>query len=445
MKQSSKPEDEARERVLKFIDSKLSEQTALIQQLVRIPSISNTVHEGDVQKIVQQELEKIPRLRIDRWEPETAELSKYPLHPIRTGSWNYNGRPNLVGILQGTGGGGRSLILNGHVDVVSPEPVREWNFDPWGGEIKDGRLYGRGSMDMKAGLTSMIYAARAVAESGAKLKGDVILQSVVEEEYGGGGTVAAVVRDYRADAGIICEATGANSIGIASGGSRFFRIKIYGKPEWPHLAHYGVNAIGLASKVYDALLDLDADRANRLRGRHPLLETLRAGGMKGPGRPTNMTIGIMRAGDWPATVAGWAEIEGRVGFPSSESGDDVQKEIERAVKIVAIADPWMKDHPPLVEWWGARREAYEVSPSTPIVETLKKNVDSLVGNCEMYGNSSASDAAYLAPKIGKYGGIPTVSYGPGGARAHTIDEYVNLDEVHHVTRVLAATIIDWCS
>lgn len=437
--------DERRKKLaLKFIDAKREEQTSLLQRLVKIPSISGTPEEGDVQKIVEEELRGIVDIRIDRWEPETSELSKYPLHPIRTGPWSYRNRPNVVGVLRGAGDG-RSLIVNGHVDVVSPEPVGEWSFDPWGGEIKDGNLYGRGSMDMKGGLSSMIYAARAVAESGVKLKGDVILQSVVEEEYGGGGTVAAVVRDYRADAAIICEATGSTSIGIASGGSRFFRIKIYGKPEWPHLAHYGVNAIGLASKIYDVLLDLDADRANRLRGRHPLLESLRAGGMKGPGRPTNMTIGIMRAGDWPATVAGWAEIEGRVGFPLSESGDDVQKEIETTVKTVAAADPWMKDHPPIVEWWGARREAYEVSPSTPIVATLEKNVDSIVGKCEMYGNSSASDAAYLAPKIGQYGGIPTVSYGPGGAGAHTIDEYANLDEVFDVTRVLAATIIDWCS
>ncbi len=98
----------------------------------------------------------------------------------------------------------------------------------------------------------------------------------------------------------------------------------------------------------------------------------------------------------------------------------------------------MKDHPPVVEWWGARREAYEIDSSSPIVETLKSNIESLVGPCEMYGNSSASDAAYLAPKIGQYGGIPTVSYGPGGAGAHTFDEFVILDEVLKVTKVLAA-------
>lgn len=443
IKDEEPTKEEAHKRALRFIDSKQTEQTALLQQLVKIPSISGTPYEGEVQKIVEQELLKIVGLHIDKWEPETSDLSKYPLHPIRTGPWNYKDRPNVVGVLRGTGGG-KSLILNGHVDVVSPEPIQEWKHDQWGAEIDGGKLYGRGSMDMKGGISSMIYAVHAVAESGIKLRGDVVVQSVVEEEYGGGGTVSTVVKGYRADAAIICEATNSISIGIASGGSRFFRIKIYGKPEWPHLAHYGVNAIGLASKIYETLLELDTDRAERLRGRHPLLESLRAGGMKGPGRPTNMTIGIMRAGDWPATVAGWAEIEGRIGFPPSESGIDVQKEIEAKVKAAAEIDPWMKDHPPVVEWWGARREAYELDSNSPIVEVLKQNIDSLVGNCEMYGNSSASDAAYLAPKVGQYGGIPTVSYGPGGAGAHAFDEYVNLNEVFEVTKVLASSIIDWC-
>ncbi|MDA4113988.1 MAG: ArgE/DapE family deacylase [Thaumarchaeota archaeon] len=435
--------EEVRSHLLSYIESKKNEQTQLLEDLVKIPSISCTQHEGAAQKLVERSLRGTHGIDLDLWEPRTEDLSAYPLHPIRTGEWTYDGRPNVVGILRGTGGG-KSIILNGHIDVVSPEPVKEWKHAPWGSEIVGDKMYGRGTMDMKGGIAAMVYAVRAIAESGIKLRGDVILESMVEEEYGGGGTVAAVVKGYKADAAIICEATSSNSIGIASGGSRFFRVKIYGKPEWPHLAHYGVNAIGLASKVYEALLELDRERGLRLRGKHPMLESLRAGDMRGPGRPTNMTIGVMRAGDWPATVAGWAEIEGRVGFPPSESGHDVQREVEQAVRRAAEGDPWMLEHPPEVEWWGARREAFELDPSSPVVQTLKKNVDSLVGPCELYGTSSASDAAYIAPKVGAYGGIPTVSYGPGGGGAHTFDEYVNLQEVTDVTKVLASTIIDWC-
>ena len=413
------------------------------QELVRIPSISGTPEEGEAQEVVIRELKAVRGMTLDVWEPTLRELNRYPLHPIRTAKWSYDGRPNVVGVLKGSGGG-RSLLLNGHIDVVSPEPVSLWKKKPWGGEMIGGRIYGRGSMDMKGGLASMVFAVQSLAESGVKLRGDVILQSVVEEEFGGGGTVGAVVRGYEADAAIITEATSSDSVCIASGGSRFFNIRIIGKPEWPHLAHHGVNAIDLASKVYRSLMRLDKQRYDRLKGRHPLMESHRAGGGKGPGRPTNMTIGTLAAGDWPATVAGWAEMKGRVGFPPSEKGQDVQKEVEETVRRAAEADPWMREHPPAVEWWGARREGYELSPDRDIVRALSRNVESVVGRCTLYGSSSASDAAYLAPRVGGFGGIPTVWYGPGGQGAHTFDEYVIADEVVETAKVLARTIIDWC-
>jgi len=290
----------------------------------------------------------------------------------------------------------------------------------------------------------MIYAVLAVQEAGVKLKGKVILESVVEEEYGGGGTIVAIVRGYSADGAIITEPTDANAICIGAGGSRFFTVKISGKPEWPHLAHYGVNAIGMALKVYNALLDLDAHREKMLRGKHPFFETLRSGGMRGPGRPANLTLGVLRAGDWPATVAGWAELQGRVGFPPSEKGEDVVKQFEEAVRRAAEQDTWMRDHPPLVKWWGARREGYELAPENPLVQTVKRYVEETVGPCDLFGSPSAADGSYLAPRVGAYGGIPTLWHGPGGSGAHSFDEYVRINDVIAVTKVLALSVIDWC-
>lgn len=425
------------------IDQDRARMLEFTQELVRIPSISGTLQEGEAQEVAIGELKTIRGLVLDVWNPTLKEVNEYPLHPIRTTKWSYEGRPNVVGVLKGTGGGS-SLILNGHIDVVSPEPVSAWKKEPWGGERVGGRIYGRGSMDMKGGLAAMIFAVRSIAECGVRPRGDVILQSVVEEEFGGGGTVAAVVRGYKADAAIITEATSSDSVCIASGGSRFFNIRIIGKPEWPHLAHHGVNAIALTSKVYRSLIRLDTERYHRLKGRHPLMESYRAGGGKGPGRPTNMTVGTLTAGDWPATVAGWAEMKGRVGFPPSEKGQDVQREVEESVRRAAEAVPWMREHQPTVEWWGARREGYELSPDEDIVRALSRNVESVLGRCSLYGSSSASDASYLVPRVGRYGGIPTVWYGPGGQGAHTFDEYVLADEIVETAKVLARTIVDWC-
>ena len=436
-----------RDQILRAVDERREELVDFLQRLTRIPSIAGTSNEGRAQSLVIKQLQEIGGLKIDSWEPSIEEVEKYPLHPIRLSKWNYDNRPNVVGVLKGKDAQrGRSLILNGHIDVVSAEPVSGWKHDPWSGEIKDGKVYGRGSLDMKGGLTAMIYALHMVKKViGANLNGDVILESVVEEEYGGGGTISAVVKGYTADAAIIPESTAAHAVCVGSCGLRFFRIRLEGKPEWPHLAHYGVNAIPLANKIYDALIKLDMSRAERLRGKHPLFETFRSGDMRGPGRPTNMTVGILRAGDWPATVAGWAELEGRVGFPPSERGEEVQRQVEDAVRKTAGEDEWMIQHQPFVQWWGARREPYELDVNAPIVQLLKRNAESVTGQCEVYATPSAGDGAYLMPRIGPYGGIPTVWYGPGGAGAHTFDEYVSLDELTQVTKVLALTILDWCN
>ena len=429
--------------VVKLIDEKRKEIVTFAQDLIRVPSISGTSEEGAAQKLVADKLRRISGLRIDTWEPDIEEIQKYPFHPIRLSPWNYKNRPNIVGTMKGSGGG-RSIILNGHIDVVSPEPTLGWKHHPWGAEIENGRIYGRGSMDMKGGLAAIVYAVLSVRELEVRLRGDVTMESVVEEEYGGGGTVATVVKGYTADGAVIAEPTEADAICAGSCGSRFFRTKVLGKPEWPHLAHYGVNAIGLAMKIYSALLDLDSYRGKRLQGRHPIFETLKSGSLRGPGRATNLTIGILKAGDWPATVAGWAELEGRIGFPPSETGEEVTKEIEETIRKAAELDPWMREHPPTVEWWGARREAYELSPEAPIVQTVKRNVEALTGNSEVFASPAASDASFLVPQVGPYGGIPTIWYGPGGEGGHTFDEHVKIDDIVTVAKVLALSVLDWC-
>src|SRR3984957_20310923 len=171
--------EESRSRALRYIESKERDQRALIRALVTIPSISGSKHEGAAQELVEGSLKGIQGIDLDIWEPKTEDLSAYPLPPIRTGQWAYAGRPNVVAILRGTGGG-RSIILNGHVDVVGPEPGKEWEHDPRGAGIAGDRMYGRGAVDMSGGIAAIVYAVRAVAESGVKLRGDVMLESVVE-------------------------------------------------------------------------------------------------------------------------------------------------------------------------------------------------------------------------------------------------------------------------
>ncbi len=181
-------EKNMRKKILENIDENRDEIFQFLEDLVKIPSVSGTPEEGKAQNVVIKEFRKIRHLTLDVWEPNEQEIQKYPLSPIRLTDWSFKNRPNVVGTLRGAGGG-KSLILNGHIDIVSPEPLKAWKYNPWG-EMVNGRLYGRGSMDMKAGIAAMTYALKCIQDIGLELKGDVILESVVEEEIGSAGTIA---------------------------------------------------------------------------------------------------------------------------------------------------------------------------------------------------------------------------------------------------------------
>lgn len=423
--------------IVSRVDESKDEIIRFLQELVKVKSFSGTSEEGIAQENVASKLREIDGVKLEVWEPDPDELLEYPLYPKRLTPWSYKGRPNVIGILEGEEKG-RSIILNGHIDVVSPEPVEMWKHDPFGAEIENDRLYGRGAFDMKGGLVALIYSIKVLRDLDIKLRGKVILESVVEEEFGGGGTLATILRGYTSDAAIIAESTGADKVWIGCGGSRFFKIKVTGKAVIPTIAHTGVNAIGLALKIYKALMNLNEERWLKLRGKHPLFEK------EGAGRSTNMTIGVMKAGDWPATVAGSAELIGRIGFPPCEKGSDVEKQVEITVETVAKEDPWMKELPPKVIWWGARREAHEISLTEPIAQLIKHQVQKVVGKCSFTKSPVATDTSYITPVVGGYGGIPSVIYGPGGSGAHSSDEYVLINDVIDCTKVFALTLLNWC-
>jgi acetylornithine deacetylase len=284
-----------------------------------------------------------------------------------------------------------------------------------------------------------------LTQAGLQLKAPLILESVVEEEAGGGGTLAAVLRGYRADAAIVAEPTGSDNLCIGTCGSRFFRIRVAGQAGMPQLAREHISAIEPAWKIHQHLARFNEQRAARLRGRHPLFETELPCPMSGAGQVASLNVGVLRAGDWPATVPGWAELEGRIGFPPSEQGDDVMTDLEHAVETCAREDAWLTEHSPAVTWWGARREGFELPLAEPVVQTMRRSVKRILGQgSTVFGSPAATDAAYFTPRLNGHGGCPAVIYGPGGAYAHGPDEYVEIGDMIRVTKVLVAAILDWC-
>jgi acetylornithine deacetylase len=396
-----------------------------LQQLVRIPSL--TGQETEAQEFMESRYHSLG-LDVETFCADIEEIKQHPTYVEIPGT--YEARPNVVGTLKGSDPS-PSLILNGHVDVVSPEPLDQWTFDPWGGEVKDGRLYGRGTVDMKAGVVANLFALKAILDSGVRPKGSVMLQSVIEEEAGGsGGTLACFMRGYRASGMLIPEPSGL-SVVICHPGVKYFRVRVVGKTAHAALSQTGVNAIGKMNKIYDALVALDAKRA--AEHHYPLME-------RQSDRSCNLNIGTYSAGDWASTVAGMATMECRIGFIPGEKGDEVMEEVEHTILEVAKKDAWLKDHLPSVEWYGWDAEPWVQDHTDPFIQSFLDSSASILGRRpEITGSTGGLDTRF-SPHFN----TPSFTFGPVGASHHGPDEFVEIASVKTLTRVIAGFVLDWC-
>lgn len=418
--------DDIQRRVCHEIDLMEDELIQTLQNLVRIPSVVG--QEGNAQAAMEQ-LYRSLNLEVIRLEPDINKIQNHPAY-IDSG-FSFDNRPNIIGILDGENTA-PSIVLNGHIDVVSPEPTQYWTHDPWGGEIEAERLYGRGAGDMKAGLIANYFALKGILKAGFKPKGRVLLQSVIEEEAGGGGgTLACLIEGYGANAMICTEPHNLN-LTIAHAGILYFRVKVQGKTSHAGLAHLGVNAIGKMYPIYKALVELDEKRGREIR--FPLFE-------KGSGRSCHINMGTLKAGDWTSTVAGYAEMECRISFIPGERMDEVKEIIEKTVFEAAKKDSWLTDHKPEVEWFGWHADPWYQEPGVPFVESFKQGAEAVLGKKVDYiGRASGLDS-----RFSQYFDMAAACTGPTAVNFHGIDEYVEIPSVIQVAKILAVTIMKWCS
>ena len=240
-------------KILRRIDESKGAIIEFLQKLVSIPSVTGA--EWEIQNFMAAKLKGMG-LKVDMWEPDQEELKKHPAYvPVEE---KYEKRPNVVGLYKGTGGG-RSLLLNGHVDVIPAGPPASWQYGPYAAEIHDNRLYGRGASDMKSGLAAMTMALDCLLAAGFRLKGDILLEYVMDEELSGNGTLACVLKGYQADAGICCE-TSSLHVQPACIGRVWWEITVRGKPAGIQRRFEGVNAIEKGYEIVKAVSDLEAIR-----------------------------------------------------------------------------------------------------------------------------------------------------------------------------------------
>lgn len=411
---------EARRLLWDEIDRQEAAIVETIASLVRIPSLLGD--ERPVQEWIAAHMAG-SGLETELWELDDSVIS---MPNAGNSGVPFAGRPNVTGRRRG-GGGERSLILNGHVDVVSPEPVSAWTHDPWGAEIVGGRMYGRGAHDMKSGVGMNLMLARLLNDLDIRLRGDLTLHSVIEEECTGNGSLMAAKRD-RADAVIVTEPMGER---IVPGhlGVMWFRVQIEGRSAHAGWAWQGVNAVTKSIPVMQALQRLDAQLNTQV---HPMFEGLH--------HPINLNIGTITGGDWPSTVPGACELHCRVSFFPGTTVEQMRSMIEAAIAEAVGGDDWLIEHPPVVSWDGFQTEGVILDPDAAFVPVLDRAHQEVTGRpLHREPGTAVNDMRYYI-----FEGMPATCYGASGDNGHAADEWLDLASLTPTMKTLAAFIVDWC-
>lgn len=407
-------------RVWQAIDQRQQDLIDLTADLVRIPSLLGD--EAPIQRFVADYL-RDAGMATESWDLDPSILD---LPNAGRSGIDFTGRPNVTARRAGKGGG-RSLILNGHVDVVSPEPVGAWSHDPWGAGIVGDRMYGRGAYDMKSGVAINLFLVRLLRDLGIELRGDLSVHSVIEEECTGNGALAASVRE-RADACIVTEPAG----GLwyrAHLGVIWFKVRIEGVSAHAGHAWQGVNAIVKSVPVIEALRDLNEALNTQV---HPVWEGIH--------HPINLNVGVIQGGDWPSTVPGACELRCRTSFFPGTSVEEMRATIERVVAEAAQSDPWLREHPPVVSYEGFSTAGVIVDPAEPFVRVLEDAHRAATGaELKPYVATAVTDQRYYA-----FQGTPATCYGASGGNAHAADEWLDLTSMAPAAKAIARFVIDWC-
>ncbi|MHB0885687.1 MAG: ArgE/DapE family deacylase [Bacillota bacterium] len=352
------------------------------------------------------------------------------------------GRPNAVGVLRGQGGG-KTIVLNGHLDVAEVLLPESWSHPPFGGEIAGDRMYGRGTSDMKSGLAGFIFALRALKAIGHKLKGDVIVQSVMGEERGEPGTVACLERGYGGDFAIVGECARGRDVFVTSIGVMNVAVRVKA-PYSQHLVARrlfnntggdleGANCLEkTATVIVPALLNLERHWANYKS--HPHLP---------PGQAMINTFAIHGGGNM-AVIPSSCELLATVFSLPNEKVEDVRREFEEHVLAAAKADPWLRKYPPEIEWLPAADPAEfrpcRTDPNDPNVRALAAAIETVRGEpARITGRGAIVDGGWFAER-----GIPVVVYGPGDvSHIHCVDEYIELADLRDFTKSIALFLLRW--
>jgi len=435
---------ETREKIIKDIDDSFEESVELLQKLIRIPSVNPWFKDNPDfygEQAVQEEFNNIFSAmganKIDIWEPNAKELEHRKNGPGYYAGRDFKGRPNLVAVFKGSDATRPSLMIQGHCDVVSVGS--KWTKDPFGAERIDGKIYGRGTIDMKGGMAAAIAGFRTLQKMNLGLKADLLFASVADEEAGGMGTLSLVDKGYIAKAGTIVPESTALNIAPLCRGILWGEVILHGRAGHIELQrkHWkdggAVDAIEYATKLLNAIEKKNQEWAKSEIKNHKYIPI-----------PCQIRIAQIEAGEFPTTYASTCKITFNAQYLPVQKdknglGSQVKEELTTFFENFIKGDDWFDAHPPTINWL-VDADCGETAESDPIVQTTFSVAKSLGLNSELEGCMSHTDMGLMIDS-----GSPTINFGPGHMGiAHQADEHILEEDYKNAIKVFALTIAEIC-
>lgn len=415
------------ERLRAAVDAGFAAQTAFYAELVRFPSVRGA--EGPCQDWIADAL-AARGYRVDRYTLADVPMEHLPgFSPVM--DTDYSEAVQVVAQRPAADATGRSLILQGHVDVVPTGPLALWTTPPFAPQVRDGWMSGRGAGDMKQGVSAMIFALDALSAAGLEPAGDVTIQTVTEEECTGNGALSTLARGYRADAVLIPEPTD-GTITRAHVGVMWFRLKVRGIPVHVARAQAGTNAILSAFHLIQALQAHTA-RLNAAAAADPWFGAIPD--------PIKFNPGVIRGGDWASSTPAWCEVDCRIGLLPGTRLEDARQGVLDTVAAAARTDGFLANNPPEVEWNGFQADGYVLEPGSEAERILAEAHKAVFGAPMQERRSTAvNDTRFY----GLYHRLPALCYGPRGENHHGFDERGHLETLRLTTLSIALFVARWC-
>jgi len=424
-------QEDLKTRLCDAVDQGFDRQIAFLTELTAHPSTRG--NEQSAQDFMADEL-AARGYEVDRWQIDVDEIRHLPGFSPVLGP--YDDAVNVVGTHRPKARRGKSLILNGHVDVVPAGPLDMWDSPPFEPRVADGWLYGRGGGDMKAGLASNLFALDALTACGLAPGGDVFFQSVVEEECTGNGALACLARGYKADAALIPEPF-SESLVTAQLGVIWFQVHLKGLPTHVAYAGSGSNAIEAAFPLIRALHEME-HRWNEAENRPD-----EYGHMD---HALNLNIGKIEGGDWTSSVPAWSVFDVRMGIFPGQSIEAAKAEIEQVIMDAARENAFLRNSLPEIVYHGFHAEGYALSRDSSAnaasaISALDEAHMSVSGEAlQREAITATTDARFF----GLYADTPALVYGPRAEAIHGFNERVELESMRRITKATALFIAEWC-